>query len=153
MVDILLPSPKPQIIINRFVFDDKSTIGMLDLDGIFQCNTLEDTVRRIKVPNETAIPAGIYKTILLHHPRFGYTAQLLEVPYFDGIFFHSGNDDIDTHGCIVVGQYDKKVSDWIGQSRTTHKAFIDVLGALNRKEGLLTEIKGGLSKDQMGLAA
>lgn len=43
---------------------DRSTIGELSIDGKFQCYTLEDLERTIKIKSETAIPKGTYKVII-----------------------------------------------------------------------------------------
>lgn len=85
------------------------TIGSLYVNGAYFCDTLEDKVRDIpregKIPGKTAIPAGEYKVILSHSPRFKRELpRLLNVPYFDGILIHRGNTPNHTEGCILVGE-------------------------------------------------
>jgi hypothetical protein len=70
------------------------------------CYTLEDVVRPpgVKVQNETAIPAGIYTLAIDWSNRFQrYMPHVLNVPMFDGIRIHSGNRDVNTEGCPLVG--------------------------------------------------
>ena len=45
----------------RFYSDSDSTMGCLTVDGKFQCWTVEDEHRDIKVKGETRIPAGTYE--------------------------------------------------------------------------------------------
>lgn len=147
-----MDDPKPNIILNRFEFSDQSTIGTLDIDkGMFSCFTLEDTIRRIKKFGETAIPAGIYKIALITSPRFGFVPHLLNVPYFTDILIHNGNSASETKGCILVGKYNESQKNWVGESRLTHRAMMNVLKPMNEKEELWIEIRGGLTKDQMEL--
>jgi hypothetical protein len=103
------------------------TIGNLYIDGVFFCNTLEDTDRElkqddsigviesIKVYGKTAIPIGTYKiTLDITSPKYsrqpkyskiqGKLPRLLDVPGFEGILIHIGNTAKDSHGCILVGQ-------------------------------------------------
>lgn len=139
----------PQLILNRQVFSDKSTIGELIVDqNVFKCWTLEDTVRRVKVFGETAIPAGLYRVVLANSPHFGFVPHILDVPFYEDVLIHSGNSDVDTRGCILVGQYSQKHDDWIGDSRATHKALMDVLIPMNKKEALWLDIRGGIPKDE-----
>lgn len=142
---------RPQLILTRQIFTQQSTIGVINIDNLFSCNSLEDTVRRAKIPGVTAIPSGIYRMVLVTHPKFGFTIHILDVPFFDGIYFHAGNSDKDVRGCIAVGQYDSKEQNWIGQSRATHRAMMEVLEPLNKTESLLCEIRGGVTKEQMSL--
>ena len=143
---------RAQIVVVRNIFSDESTIGELSVNnGIFACQTLEDTVRRVKKFGETAIPCGTYKVELIQSPKFGYCPHLLEVPYFDGILIHNGNSPVDTHGCLLAGQYDKAQKNWVGQSRTTFKALMDTLIPISQKEPLWIEIRGGLTAEQMSL--
>lgn len=92
------------------------TIGRLYVDGVFECDTLEDTVRDLnkdgdlndagesKVFGETAIPYGTYKVIINYSNRFKRDLpRLLNVKEFDGVLIHPGNTAVDTHGCILVG--------------------------------------------------
>lgn len=116
--------------LHRKYFKDSYTIGDLYIDDSWYCNTLEDTdrglhsnmplseIKKIKVPNETAIPTGTYKIDMnTVSPRFGSKdfyktvcdgklPRLLNVPGFDGILIHVGEGvkgpDL-TSGCILVG--------------------------------------------------
>ena len=85
------------------------TIGTLEVDGKYFCDTLEDRVRNLsrekKVLGETAIPAGRYEVIVNISPRFKRKLpRLLNVPGFEGILIHRGNTPEDTAGCILVGE-------------------------------------------------
>lgn len=85
------------------------TIGKLYVDGVFVCDTLEDKVRDVKIKHETAIPAGTYEVVLSLSARFKrILPRLLNVPGFDGILIHPGNDKDDTSGCILVGENKEK---------------------------------------------
>jgi len=92
----------------------QTTFGRLAIDGQHVCDTLEDAIRETvaggvpvsewKKHGITAIPAGIYKLALVNSPKFGPdTLTLVNVPGFSEIRIHSGNDDADTEGCILVG--------------------------------------------------
>ena len=96
-----------------------STIGELTINGLFECYTLEDKERDIKIKAETAIPKGTYKVILNQSSRFKRILPLLiDVPNFEGIRMHPGNTNHDTEGCILVGK--TRGEDFVGKSR---KAF------------------------------
>jgi hypothetical protein len=118
-----------QITIKRLYKTNTSTIGELFIDGIFECFTLEDVERPVKIKNETAIPKGTYKVIINQSNRFKRLLPLLlNVPNFEGIRIHSGNSNHDTEGCILVGQTRNK--NYIGQSRKAfNKLFKKMQGA------------------------
>ena len=52
---------------------ENSTIGELLVDGIWECFTLEDVERPVKIKGETAIPKGTYKVIINESNRFKYS--------------------------------------------------------------------------------
>lgn len=106
-----------KIEVRRIARRNTYTIGKLYIDGKYFCDTIEDTdrgiaqntsistIRRIKIPNQTAIPTGTYKVIVNRSPKFGrMLPRLLNVPGFEGILIHRGNTDKDTSGCIIVGE-------------------------------------------------
>ena len=104
-----------ELTLQRTKLSEKATLGALFVDSAFECYTLEDVVRigntnlpddeQVKIQDETAIPAGRYRVIINMSPRLQkMMMRLLDVPQFDGILIHSGNTDIDTKGCILVGQ-------------------------------------------------
>lgn len=53
-----------QITVKRLHKTDTSTIGELSIDGLFQCYTLEDAERAVKIKGETAIPKGDRKSVV-----------------------------------------------------------------------------------------
>lgn len=150
------PEPYSQLILTRYVFTDTSTIGTLSVErDIFKSSTLEDTCHRDKnndgilqkeekVMHKTAIPQGRYRVILANSPHFGFVPHLLNVPHFTNILIHSGNTADDSSGCIIVGKYHPPNDQWIGESRITLHALMDILKPLNEKEELWIQINGGL---------
>lgn len=94
----------------RTEFHKGYTLGALEINGVFECWTVEDEVREegVKVFGQTAIPYGKYKVVIDQSKRFGrLMPHILDVPMFDGIRFHAGNTALDVEGCIAVG--DRKV--------------------------------------------
>ena len=124
------------------------TIGRLYVDGVYFCDTLEDTdrgltsamllgtIQRLKRPGKTAIPTGTYfvdmKTV---SPRFksrkwakaygGRVPRLQGVRGFDGVLIHPGNTAADTDGCILVGK--NKVKGKVVDSVETYTQLFELL--------------------------
>jgi len=114
----------------RKTFTDNSTIGELFNDDVFLCYTLEDMTREpdIKIPGRTSIPYGRYEVAITFSPKYNRKMPiLLDVPNFEGIRIHSGNDDGDTEGCILVGL--RKGKDMIFESRMAFARVKDLIGA------------------------
>lgn len=119
------------------------TVGSLLVDGLYFCDTLEDKnrglsstmsleeINKIKIKSETAIPYGTYKvTLNVKSPKYsnfdkykyvaftkGYIPRLINVPGFEGILIHAGNQDKDTDGCVLVGE--NKVKGQVINSQAT----------------------------------
>ena len=93
-----------KIKVNRIYKGETYTIGKMYLNGEYFCDTLEDAVRPVKIPNETAIPAGTYKVEVTYSPKFKRDLPLLiDVPDYTGIRIHNGSNKDHTSGCILVG--------------------------------------------------
>jgi len=108
-----------EILIKRLHKTENSTIGELTINGKFECFTLEDKERDVKIKGETAIPKGTYKVIINKSNRFKKLLPLLiDVKGFEGVRIHPGNSNHDTEGCILVGL--ARSTDYITKSR---KAF------------------------------
>lgn len=139
------------------------TIGKLYVDGLYECETLEDTdrglnqtdhieyIRRRKVAGETAIPKGIYVvSMTTTSPKYSAVAfywqlckgkmpRLLNVPGFDGILIHPGSSALDTRGCILCGK-NSKVGQ-LTQSKETFKALYKKMkAAADKGEQITIEI-------------
>ena len=136
----------------RTQFGDDATCGILFIDGIFECYTLEDEVRDLKEYSETAIPLGEYeikfRTVGGFHTKYtarygaGFHKGMLElqnVPNFQYILIHTGNTDEHTAGCLLVGEtqqdLDKGKDGFIGGSGDAYKKmYPKVRDALIRGE-------------------
>jgi hypothetical protein len=123
----------------RHQFGSDATNGILLVDGIFECFTLEDQVRDgEKVMSETAIPLGEYEVKFRtvggydarYQKKYGTTwhkgmLELQDVPNFKYILIHTGNTDEHTAGCLLVGEtqqdLDKGKDGFVGGSGDAYK--------------------------------
>jgi len=131
------------------------TIGRLFIAFSFFCNTLEDTVRKLKDLNndgdfddpeegkiygDTAIPEGNYRITLEYSPTFKRVLPYLhDVPGFSGVMIHSGNSQADTKGCILVGE--NKIKGRVINSRAWELALTEkIREAINKEEEVTISI-------------
>jgi len=124
----------------RFSSQSDSTLGLLfEEDGDkreFLSYTLEDEHRDEKVKHETRIPNGTYeitlRTVGGFHSRYAkrfpeFHQGMLwvrDVPGFEYILIHCGNDDDDTSGCLLLGNSQKEnitQNGFIGASTDAYK--------------------------------
>lgn len=139
------------------------TIGILYIDGVRFCETLEDrdrglrqdmtvaAIRLRKVFGRTAIPTGIYHVdISTVSPKFrnrtwaiqygGVVPRLLDVKGFDGVLIHPGNTAADTNGCVLVGD-NKEVGKVLNSTATFHRLFARMIDAAGDGEDITIEIR------------
>ena len=117
---------------------EKYTLGVISIEGRSETfPTVEDKVREsgVKVPNETAIPTGRYKiTLDVVSPKFsqypfymevcgGKLPRLLDVPNFSGILIHSGRNENQSSGCIILNDYNASLE----RSKEYFKQFYAIL--------------------------
>lgn len=100
------------------------TPGTMFADGQMVCRMLEDPVRELpgtsvstwKIPKKTAIPATHgtpYEVVLIDSPTFGPdTLAVKDVPGYDLIRIHSGQDEEHTDGCpLTAGALEREADD------------------------------------------
>lgn len=111
------------------------TSGRLYLNTEFQCYTLEDEVREVKIKGKTAIPTGEYQVVITPSNRFKRDLPLLlDVPNFEGVRIHPGNTAEDTEGCILVG-LESGEDGFMGQSKAAFDPlFVKIKHALDAGE-------------------
>lgn len=137
-----------KLLLKRIAPRESYTIGRLYVDGTYFCDTCEDRVRdnnrdgdlddigEGKVYGQTAIPYGTYRVVMnVQSPKYsqraayawckGYLPRLVDVPHFDGILIHSGNDATHSAGCILVGE--NKVKGKVINSMATLKRLVNIL--------------------------
>jgi hypothetical protein len=125
--------------VKRLEFSEESTVGELSINGEFECYTLEDKVRPVKIKGKTAIPAGRYEVIINFSQRFQRQLPLLlKVPDFEGVRIHPGNTAANTEGCILVGE--TKEENFVGHSRLAFDRLFEKLKIASRTEKIFIEI-------------
>lgn len=143
----------------RYGFGLDSTIGRLYVSGderVFECFTLEDERRAVKVAAETCIPPGSYEVQLRQaggmHQRYldrfpelhRGMLWLRDVPDFEWIYIHIGNNDDHTEGCILVGEVPLVLPDGefeIGRSTGAYVSlYRKVLDAMDRGEKVVCHV-------------
>lgn len=113
------------------------THGKLYNNGVFECDTLEDQERAVKVYGATAIAKGFYKVIINVSNRFKRRMPLLlNVPNFEGIRIHNGNTAKDTDGCILVGTY--SVEGYVKDSRVAFNRLLAKMEAAQKRGEVIT---------------
>ncbi len=143
----------------RTQFGEDAVNGMLFVDGVFECYTLEDQYQEVKVYGETCIPEGTYPIEYRNEGGFfnRYTKkfptihkgrgmlEIKDIKDFKWVLFHLGNSDENSAGCVLVGstQQDLDVSKdgWISNSKLAYTNFYPkVADALDRGEKVTLEI-------------
>lgn len=140
-----------KLLLNRVNADPLRTHGKLFIDGVYFCDTLEDTDRLLdsndaleelnkkKIYGKTAIPIGSYTVVISYSPRFKRELPLLlNVPAYLGIRIHPGNTEVDTHGCILVGI---RRGDKIINSRAMFDKLLSRMYKAMKTEPIQIEIK------------
>lgn len=143
---------------------DTYTIGVLYVDGVRFCDTIEDKdrgldasmpvnkIKKLKVYGKTAIPTGTYKIDMdTISPKFrfrqwakpygGIVPRLLAVPCYSGVLIHPFNTAEDSLGCIGPGQ--NKVKGKVVNSTVTFTKLMDehLVPAHQRGEDIYITIK------------
>lgn len=124
-----------ELFLRREIFTDVSTIGVLSINGQFECYILEDKDRGLsddmplaeivatKVYGKTAIPYGRYEVDWTLSNRFKVFMPILKnVKGYDGIRIHKGNTEIDSLGCLLCGR--KRANNMVTESTlATNKLY------------------------------
>lgn len=104
-----------EIKIIRVAQGKESTLSQLYINTIFQCYLLEDKIREVKIPYQTAIPSGVFSLKLNtygaknvdYKKAFGKMHEgMIEItglPNFSFVYIHTGNTIKDTAGCPLCG--------------------------------------------------
>ena len=118
-----------------------ATNGLLFIDGLFECYTVEDQYQAVKVMHETCIPEGKYeiklRTVGGFNGRYAKRYKnshygmlhLQDVPNFTYILIHAGNSSDDSSGCILTTttqtDLDSAKAGFGGQSQLAYKRMYD----------------------------
>jgi len=99
-------------------------IGVLLLDSVIFCFTLE--------LDDTFLKQGSYHCERFHGTKWPNTFEI-EVPGHTAVFFHAGNTEADTRGCILLGATTGKLKGdrAVLNSGDTFKKFLAVTKNMN----------------------
>lgn len=133
--------------VERYSTSAESTLGLLwmvsDDSRKFLCYTLEDTYHPKKIVKETRIPEGEYKLEFRNVGGFNKSykerfsdinhrgmIQVKDVPGFEYILIHCGNNSADTAGCLLVGDsVHQNISEdgFLGHSRKAYRRVYEII--------------------------
>lgn len=121
-----------KFLLQRDVMAPGFTLGRLFVEGKQYGFTCEDQDRYLednpgaKVPKRTAIPRGLYRMTLSFSNRFKKVMPLIvDVPGFEGVRIHGGNDEHDTEGCPLLGKTRTAVG--VAHCAEVNQALIDLI--------------------------
>ncbi len=113
--------------------------SFVNSSGTTECQTLEPP-KAHPVPGRRCIPAGRYIARLRYSPGHGYAVYgYMNVPGFEDVEIHPGNDVADTKACTLVGDsrgtvdIGDAVYDAVLNSRDTFKVFMTARGCPDYK--------------------
>jgi len=143
--------------LERFGYGKDSTLGRLFVDGEFECFTLEDERREVKVYGETCIPTGTFEILLRkeggkHKDYLDLFPELhkgmlwlQDVPDFEWVYIHIGNYESQTLGCPLVGNVPAILPDGefqVLRSSDAYKAlYRKLVGRLEAGERVVLHIR------------
>ena len=140
-----------QLNLKRIIRNEKCTIGLLFVDSIFECFTLEDPKQEIKIKGNTRIDSGKLKILIRDKgpmnkkykskfPDFHKGMLWLKgVVGFLWVYFHIGNYPEDTEGCLLVGDGVSEKFDYITNSKKAYsKLYKKVINALEKEYVYIT---------------
>lgn len=143
-----------KITLERFKFTDKSIIGKVYTDfNDFSCFSLENPKIGSEAQKDLAIPYGTYS--LKRHPGSSFEKTLRSITNDNlmemilvyneqvssgrGILIHWGNTEVNTKGCILLGNSIKE--NFLEDSRSACKDFYKSLKNLDLSKIKLEIIK------------
>lgn len=152
-----------KLLLRRIFKGPRYTIGKLFINGVYECDTLEDQDRGLtsqmsleeikakKVYGVTAIPTGTYSiNMTTVSPKFkdrawakpykGILPRLENVKGYEGVLIHVGNDQEATSGCLLVGE-NKIKGKVINSTACFHELMGELLKAHDRGEDISIEIQ------------
>lgn len=138
--------------LHRFASLAESTLGALSIDGRFCSFALEDQAQPVKVAGETRIPAGRYEIKLrtegkLHEKYAGKFTDhrgmlwLQDVPGFEWVYLHVGNNDDHTAGCILVGDVAMAHGELAQSVQAYRRLYGQISNAILAGEPVFIEVK------------
>lgn len=127
-----------KLLLQRIKSDTATTLGVLWRDGFSECFTAEDGHHDVKIKGETRIPAGTYPIrprteggmIQRYKKRFSWHKGMLhlqDVPGFQYVYIHVGNDEKDTEGCILVGRSADRQDMTVRSSARAYEALYEAV--------------------------
>jgi len=135
--------------LRRFLFEQDTTLGLLNVDGEFFSWTLEDLPRTVKIKHETAIPTGTYRIELTDKNKWNKVMpHILDVPQFQGIYFHAGNDKDSSSGCVLVAETLVSPSRNAGSKIAFDKLMVKLRQAWDNKEDIFISVENYVSIPQ-----
>ena len=152
-----------KLLLDRIYKGPNYTIGKLYINGVYECDTLEDVDRGLtsqmsldeikskKIYGNTSIPTGTYivnmntvspkfKDRIWAKPYKGILPRLEKVLGYEGVLIHVGNDQEATSGCILVGE-NKIKGKVINSTACFHELMGELLKAHDRGEDISIEIQ------------
>lgn len=131
-----------KMVIKRTSYNEDGTFGLFYIDGVFHSYTLEPEDKNNQ-KDISCIPKGVYTCKRVRSPKFGNTFMVMDVPNRSAILFHSGTTEIDSRGCIilgdVVGHDEKNNKIGVFGSKMAIKRFLDKTAGVNEFELTITE--------------
>jgi hypothetical protein len=140
------------LLLNRLYDNGGDTLGILYYPDI-QSNlryvfSLEDEYREVKKYGETRIPAGRYEIQLrkeggiydsyINHKNATIKAltkkygmpEIIGIPEYKYVLIHIGNTDVDTAGCILIGNQAENNSNKKGFVSDSAGAYVFLVSAV-----------------------
>lgn len=136
--------------VDRDFSNKEATLSKIYLDDVFYCYGLEDQYQEIKIQDETRIPAGTYNIKLRnagsmtkkYSARYSFHRGMLhiqDVPGFEYIYIHTGNNDNQSSGCLLVGLKRNEGTYVITSSRDGYKKlYVAVVDAAAENDLTIT---------------